>query len=171
MRRRSPRSSSTPCGLGLDPGAADVLDQYERARRADITAMGLMTDGLNRLFSNDVLPVRLIRDLGLGLVDRMPGLKRFFIREAARPDQARGAAVVEGRGAVELQLHFPSAKRWPQGVALFHLSSREEVARREGAVRECRIWPDAALTPSPSLRSTSPHRGEVGGCIRVVLSG
>ena len=69
--------------LGMDPGAADVLDQYERARRTDITAMGAMTDGLNRLFSNDVLPVRLIRDLGLGLVDRMPGLKRFFIREAA----------------------------------------------------------------------------------------
>lgn len=69
--------------LGMDPGAADVLGQYERARRADITAMGLVTDGLNRLFSNDMLPVRLIRDLGLGLVDRMPGLKRFFIREAA----------------------------------------------------------------------------------------
>jgi 2-octaprenyl-6-methoxyphenol hydroxylase len=69
--------------LGMDPGGADVLDNYERARRADITAMGLMTDGLNRLFSNDVLPLRLIRDLGLGLVDRMPGLKRFFIREAA----------------------------------------------------------------------------------------
>ena len=69
--------------LGMDPGGADVLDRYERARRADITAMGLMTDGLNRLFSNDVLPLRLVRDLGLGLVDRMPGLKRFFIREAA----------------------------------------------------------------------------------------
>jgi 2-octaprenyl-6-methoxyphenol hydroxylase len=69
--------------LGMDPGAADVLDGYERARRTDITAMGVVTDGLNRLFSNDVLPVRLIRDLGLGLVDRMPGLKRFFIREAA----------------------------------------------------------------------------------------
>ncbi|HZH50593.1 MAG TPA: FAD-dependent monooxygenase, partial [Microvirga sp.] len=69
--------------LGMDPGGADVLEAYERARRADITAMGLMTDGLNRLFSNDILPVRLIRDLGLGLVDRMPGLKRFFIREAA----------------------------------------------------------------------------------------
>jgi 2-octaprenyl-6-methoxyphenol hydroxylase len=69
--------------LGMDMGAADVLDQYERARRTDITAMGVMTDGLNRLFSNDMLPVRLIRDLGLGLVDRMPGLKRFFIREAA----------------------------------------------------------------------------------------
>ncbi len=69
--------------LGMDPGGADVLDDYERARRTDITAMGVVTDGLNRLFSNDVLPVRLIRDLGLGLVDRMPGLKRFFIREAA----------------------------------------------------------------------------------------
>jgi 2-octaprenyl-6-methoxyphenol hydroxylase len=69
--------------LGMDPGGADVLMQYERARRADITAMGVVTDGLNRLFSNDFLPVRLIRDLGLGLVDRMPGLKRFFIREAA----------------------------------------------------------------------------------------
>jgi 2-octaprenyl-6-methoxyphenol hydroxylase len=45
--------------------------------------MGAVTDGLNRLFSNDVLPVRLARDLGLGLVDRMPALKRFFIREAA----------------------------------------------------------------------------------------
>jgi len=77
--------------LGMDPGAADVLDRYERARRTDITAMGVMTDGLNRLFSNDVLPVRLIRDLGLGLVDRMPGLKRFFIREAAgmRDNQPR----------------------------------------------------------------------------------
>ncbi|MXQ13487.1 ubiquinone biosynthesis hydroxylase [Microvirga makkahensis] len=69
--------------LGMDPGGADVLRQYERARRADITAMGIVTDGLNRLFSNDMLPVRLIRDLGLGLVDRMPGLKRFFISEAA----------------------------------------------------------------------------------------
>jgi 2-octaprenyl-6-methoxyphenol hydroxylase len=45
--------------------------------------MGVVTDGLNRLFSNDMLPVRLVRDLGLGLVDRMPSLKRFFIREAA----------------------------------------------------------------------------------------
>ena len=69
--------------LGQDPGSPEVLDAYERARRLDITAMGMITDGLNRLFSNDLLPVRLIRDLGLGLVDRMPVLKRFFIREAA----------------------------------------------------------------------------------------
>jgi 2-octaprenyl-6-methoxyphenol hydroxylase len=69
--------------LGQDPGATEVLAGYERARRVDTTAMGLATDGLNRLFSNDFLPARLVRDLGLGLVDRMPGLKRFFIREAA----------------------------------------------------------------------------------------
>jgi 2-octaprenyl-6-methoxyphenol hydroxylase len=69
--------------LGLDPGGADVLAAYERARRFDTVSMGVVTDGLNRLFSNDVLPVRLLRDLGLGFVDRMPVLKRFFIREAA----------------------------------------------------------------------------------------
>jgi 2-octaprenyl-6-methoxyphenol hydroxylase len=69
--------------LGLDPGATDVLETYERARRFETVSMGVVTDGLNRLFSNDVLPVRLVRDLGLGLVDRMPAVKRFFIREAA----------------------------------------------------------------------------------------
>ena len=69
--------------LGFDPGGSDALEAYQRARRFDSVAMGVVTDGLNRLFSNDLLPVRLVRDLGLGLVDRMPGLKRFFIREAA----------------------------------------------------------------------------------------
>jgi 2-octaprenyl-6-methoxyphenol hydroxylase len=69
--------------LGLDPGGDEVLCAYERARRFDTVAMGVVTDGLNRLFSNDALPLRLLRDLGLGLVDRLPVLKRFFIREAA----------------------------------------------------------------------------------------
>lgn len=69
--------------LGLDPGSIDVLEDYEKARRFDTVAMGAVTDGLNRLFSNDATPIRLARDLGLGLVDRLPGLKRFFIREAA----------------------------------------------------------------------------------------
>jgi 2-octaprenyl-6-methoxyphenol hydroxylase len=84
--------------LGMDPGGADVLDRYERARRTEITAMGAMTDGLNRLFSNDVLPVRLIRDLGLGLVDRMPGLKRFFIGEAAGTRGENGPRLLRGEG-------------------------------------------------------------------------
>jgi 2-octaprenyl-6-methoxyphenol hydroxylase len=82
--------------LGMDPGSADVLARYERARRADITAMGIVTDGLNRLFSNDLLPVRLVRDLGLGLVDRMPGLKRFFIREAAGLRSERAPRLLRG---------------------------------------------------------------------------
>jgi 2-octaprenyl-6-methoxyphenol hydroxylase len=41
-----------------------------------------MTDGLNRLFSNDVAPVRAARDLGLAAVDRAPPLKRLFMRHA-----------------------------------------------------------------------------------------
>ncbi|HEY8566183.1 MAG TPA: FAD-dependent monooxygenase [Beijerinckiaceae bacterium] len=75
--------------LGLDPGALDTLQVYERARRFDTVAMGVVTDGLNRLFSTESLAVRLLRDLGLGLVDRMPALKRLLIREAAGLD--RGA--------------------------------------------------------------------------------
>ena len=69
--------------LGLDPGGADVLDRYQRWRRFDTLAMGIATDGLNRLFSNRSDLLRLVRDLGLGLVDRLPALKDFFIREAA----------------------------------------------------------------------------------------
>lgn len=69
--------------LGLDPGGPGPLATYERARRFETLSMGVVTDGLNRLFSNDVLPIRLVRDLGLGLVDRLPPLKSFFIRRAA----------------------------------------------------------------------------------------
>ncbi|MFD1301553.1 FAD-dependent monooxygenase [Methylobacterium marchantiae] len=84
--------------LGLDPGSNEVLQRYERSRRFDTFAMATVTDGLNRLFSNDVLPVRLARDLGLGLVDRLPGLKTFFIGEAsasrrASPRLLRGEAL------------------------------------------------------------------------------
>ena len=41
-----------------------------------------MTDLLNRLFSNDIAPIRLARDLGLAVVNRIPLLKRFFMRHA-----------------------------------------------------------------------------------------
>ncbi|WP_131114627.1 FAD-dependent monooxygenase [Lichenihabitans psoromatis] len=76
--------------LGLDPGAPDVLEPYQRARRADATAMAAATDIINRLFSNDITPLRLLRDFGLGLVDRSPGLKRRLIGQAAgTPPQAR----------------------------------------------------------------------------------
>jgi 2-octaprenyl-6-methoxyphenol hydroxylase len=69
--------------LGLDPGAIDVLERYQRWRRFDTMAMGIATDGLNRLFSNRSDVLRLVRDVGLGLVDRLPALKHLFIREAA----------------------------------------------------------------------------------------
>ena len=60
-----------------------VIEAYERARRADTVAMASVTDALNRLFSNDAMPVRLMRDFGLGLVDRLPSVKTRLIREAA----------------------------------------------------------------------------------------
>ena len=56
--------------LGLDPGGAAVLARYERWRRFDSLALIAITDGLNRLFGNDLLPLRLARELGLGLVER-----------------------------------------------------------------------------------------------------
>ncbi len=69
--------------LGLDIGSLPVLQRYERWRRFDTLEMSVVTDGLNRLFSNDNPLLRAVRDVGLGLVDRLPGLKRRFIREAA----------------------------------------------------------------------------------------
>jgi 2-octaprenyl-6-methoxyphenol hydroxylase len=69
--------------LGLDPGSAVVLERYERWRRFDSISMGATTDGLNRLFSNRSELLRLARDFGLGVVDRLPALKSLFIREAA----------------------------------------------------------------------------------------
>ena len=69
--------------LGLDIGSLAVLERYQTWRRFDTFRMGVTTDVLNRLFSNDITPVRVIRDVGLGLVDRLPSLKNFFIRQAA----------------------------------------------------------------------------------------
>jgi len=69
--------------LGLDPGGPDVLKRYERWRRADTVTMAGATDGLNRLFSNESDTLRAVRDVGLGIVARMPRLKEFFVEEAA----------------------------------------------------------------------------------------
>ena len=64
-------------------GQRDVLDRYERWRRFDTTALALGIDAINRLFSNDNPVLRAARDLGLGLVSALPGLRRRFIRQAA----------------------------------------------------------------------------------------
>ena len=69
--------------LGMDIGQADVLDRYQRWRRFDTMAMGVATNSLNLLFSNQSTLLRTVRDIGLGLVDRTPPLKSMFIRQAA----------------------------------------------------------------------------------------
>lgn len=68
---------------GEDIGAQDVLERYQTWRRFDSTALALGMDGVNRLFSNDNPLLRLGRDLGLGLVNAVPGLRRGFMRQAA----------------------------------------------------------------------------------------
>lgn len=69
--------------LGMDLGGADVLERYQRWRRFDTMAMGVATNSLNFLFSNQSTLLRTVRDIGLGLVDRAPPLKNLFIRQAA----------------------------------------------------------------------------------------
>ena len=69
--------------LGLDIGSPATLERYSRWRRFDSAFSAAVMDGLNRLFSNDSAPLRTLRDLGLGLVDRAPPLKRFLVSEAA----------------------------------------------------------------------------------------
>jgi 2-octaprenyl-6-methoxyphenol hydroxylase len=84
--------------LGLDPGRPAALADYQRARRFDVAASGMGMDLMNRLFSNDLGPLRFIRDLGLRLVDRAPILKDRLILEAGgagreAPRLLRGAAL------------------------------------------------------------------------------
>jgi 2-octaprenyl-6-methoxyphenol hydroxylase len=84
--------------LGLDPGAPGPLAAYQRQRRFDVAASGLGLDALNRLFSNDLAPLRFVRDLGLRIVDRAPPLKDMLIAEAggagsSAPKLLRGLAL------------------------------------------------------------------------------
>lgn len=83
---------------GEDFGRPEVLERYQRWRRFDTTALAVATDAFNRLFSNDSGLFRLGRDLGLGVVNALPGMRRTFIREAAGltgdlPRLSRGLAL------------------------------------------------------------------------------
>ena len=68
--------------LGRDIGALDTLKRYERWRRFDSFTLAASTDAMNRLFSNDIAPLRHLRDLGLGVVDAIGPARRFFMRHA-----------------------------------------------------------------------------------------
>ncbi len=69
--------------LGLDIGSFAALERYQAWRRFDTVQMGVTTDILTRLFSNDSTALRTLRTVGLGLVDRMTPLKQYFIKQAA----------------------------------------------------------------------------------------
>jgi len=68
---------------GEDFARLDVLERYQSWRRFDTAAMAVATDAFNKLFSNDNPILRVARDIGMGAVQSMPGLRRRFIREAA----------------------------------------------------------------------------------------
>jgi len=68
--------------LDRDIGSQEVLNRYQGWRRFDVMVLMAVTDGLNRLFSNDIAPLRLARDIGLGLVNRAGPLKKIFMRHA-----------------------------------------------------------------------------------------
>jgi 2-octaprenyl-6-methoxyphenol hydroxylase len=82
--------------LGLDIGSLAVLERYQLWRRFDTVQMGITTDVLTRLFSNDVTPIRMARDFGLSVVDRLPSLKSFFIRQAAGFGDTAGPRLLKG---------------------------------------------------------------------------
>ena len=68
--------------LGLDPGDTEALTRYQKWRKPDNMMMIAATDSLNRLFSNDIAPVRMARDTGLALVNQLPPMKRVLMRHA-----------------------------------------------------------------------------------------
>ena len=68
--------------LGQDIGALDVLERYQQWRRFDNVSLSLLMDGMNRLFSNDIGPLRFTRDLGLGIVNLIGPARRLFMRHA-----------------------------------------------------------------------------------------
>ena len=82
--------------LGLDIGALDTLETYQRWRRFDTVQMGITTDVLNRLFSNDNGLLRAARSFGLSLVDRAPPLKKFFIAQAAGTTRGPSPRLLQG---------------------------------------------------------------------------
>ncbi len=68
---------------GEDIGAPQTLMRYQQWRRFDTATLALATDTFNRLFSNDNPLLRAARDIGMGVINAAPNLRRSFIREAA----------------------------------------------------------------------------------------
>jgi len=86
---------------GLDIGGLDVLKGYERWRRFDNTLYAAATDGLNRLYANDITPLRHLRDLGMSVVGAIGPARRFFMREADGAESLLGL-FMKGTGSSEV---------------------------------------------------------------------
>jgi 2-octaprenyl-6-methoxyphenol hydroxylase len=82
---------------GLDIGSPALLAEYEAWRRVDTLLMAGFTDALNRLFSNNLKSVAVMRDLGIGIVDKIHPLKGFFARQAMGLGGKMPRIVREGR--------------------------------------------------------------------------
>jgi 2-octaprenyl-6-methoxyphenol hydroxylase len=83
---------------GRDPGSGEVLVRYDRWRQADARLVLGLTDALNRLFSTDLLPARLLRRLGLGALGQLAPLRQLAMRRGMGlagdlPRLARGEAL------------------------------------------------------------------------------
>lgn len=74
-------------GVQRDCGDARVLASYARARKEDILLMQIATDGLERLFAADFEPLRVVRNLGLNLVNKLPVIKRSLMAHALGKQQ------------------------------------------------------------------------------------
>jgi 2-polyprenyl-6-methoxyphenol hydroxylase-like FAD-dependent oxidoreductase len=66
----------------MDCGDARLLNRYARLRAEDILLMQVTTDGLHRLFSSDLPPVKLLRNAGMRLINKLPFLKNHLARQA-----------------------------------------------------------------------------------------
>ena len=142
--------------LGLDAGDAQALDRYERWRRFDSALSAATFDGLNRLFSNDSTLLRSAREVGLGVVDRMPALKRFFVGEAAGltgdvPRLLRGEAGLAGLAA-----HLGSPSSSSAADAGMTTTTRPAATSTTGTNASVNGMSSVTLCPSRRTSSRSP---------------
>lgn len=72
---------------GEDPGTDNVLQRYERARRADIFSRIFMVDMANRTLLNDFLPLQPLRAAGMHLLATVGPLRKLAMREGLSPSR------------------------------------------------------------------------------------
>jgi len=74
---------------GGDPGGPEIMRAYDRARRGDVMTRTLAADLLNRTLYIEFAPFQIARGAGLHLVNTIPPLRRFLMREGLTPGRAR----------------------------------------------------------------------------------